>query len=259
MNDANECARVVIIRRPSRMSTLRTLSRATSSSSTSSSSSSSRARRRASRVVARAGRRDDETNEKTDDGPLAALRRLNPFAESTTRTEIDRARSDARGGQGDVIPRDVREKVFGKGIAGKIVGAAANALRDRMSVVAENTERCYEESTRDVKLDRALERELGGGRVECGPATRASTSSTAANGVETARTFVAYQVRSSATGRVAVVSAENDGARTTSVATLNDGRTLEIGRASGGGGGETDDPYASGGVFDVEADDVIDA
>ena len=120
------------------------------------------------------------TNEKTDDGPLAALRRLNPFAESTTRTEIDRARSDARGGRGDVIPRDVREKVFGKGIAGKIVGAAANAaanaLRDRMSVVAENTERCYEESTRDVKLDRALERELGGGRVECGPATRVSTS-----------------------------------------------------------------------------------
>ena len=262
MNDANEWARVVIIRRPSRMSTLRTLSRATSSSS-SSSSSSSRARRRASRVVARAGRRDDEKNETNDDGPLAALRRLNPFAESTTRTEIDRARSDARGGQGDVIPRDVREKVFGKGIAGKIVGAAANAaanaLRDRMSVVAENTERCYEESTRDVKLDRALERELGGGRVECGPATRASTSSTAANGVETARTFVAYQVRSSATGRVAVVSAENDGTRTTSVATLDDGRTLEIGRASGGGGGETDDPYASGGVFDVEADDVIDA
>ena len=90
-------------------------------------------------------------------------------------------------------------------------------------------------------------------------ASRPSTSSTAANGVETARTFVAYQVRSSATGRVAVVSAENDGTRTTSVATLDDGRTLEIGRASGGGGGETDDPYASGGVFDVEADDVIDA
>ena len=67
-------------------------------------------------------------------------------------------------------------------------------------------------------------------------------------------------MRSSATGRVAVVSAENDGTRTTSVATLDDGRTLEIGRASGGGGGETDDdPYASGGVFDVEADDVIDA
>ena len=128
-----------------------------------------------------------------------------------------------------------------------------------MSVVAENSERCYEESTRDVKLDRALERALGGGRVECGPATRASTSSAAANGVETARTFVAYRVRSSATGRVAVVSAQNDGARTTSVATLDDGRTLEIGRASGGGGGETDDPYASGGVFDVEADDVIDA
>ena len=242
--------RVVIIRRPSRMSSLRTLSRATSSSS-------SRARRRASRVVARAGRRDDEKN---DDGPLAALRRLNPFAESSARTEVDRARSDARAG--DVIPRDVRERVFGRGIAGKIVGAAAsaaaNALRDRMSVVAENTERCYEESTRDVKLDRALERELGG-RVECGPATRAPTSSTAVNGVETARTFVAYRVRSSATGRVAVVSAQNNGARTTSVATLDDGRTLEIGRASGGGGGETDDPYASGGVFDVEADDVIDA
>jgi hypothetical protein len=251
---------VVIIRRPSRMSSLRTLSRATSSSSScvSSSSSSSRARRRASRLVARAGRRDDEED---DDGPLAALRRLNPFAESRARTEVDRARSDARAG--DVIPRDVRERVFGRGIAGKIVGAAANAaanaLRDRMSVVAENSERCYEESTRDVKLDRALDRALGGGRVECGPATRASTSSAAANGVETARTFVAYQVRSSATGRVAVVSAQNDGARTTSVATLDDGRTLEIGRASGGGGGETDDPYASGGVFDVEADDVIDA
>lgn len=224
-------------------------------------SSRPRARRAASHV-ARAGRRGDGAD--ADDGPLAALKRLNPFAkkeETTTSTSVERAREDARGGGGDVIPRDVREQIFGKGLMGKIVGGAANAmagqLRDQMAAAGEASATCYEDASRDVKLDRNLERALGGGRVECGPVVQQSSSSSNVNGVKTTQTFIAFQVRSSTTGRVALVRAQSDGARTTSVAQLDDGRTLEIGRVSGGGDA-TDDPYASGGVFDVDADDVID-
>lgn len=241
----------------------RTLARAPTPTPTTSraaaSSSRPRARRDASHV-ARAGRRGDGAD--ADDGPLAALKRLNPFAKKEeTSTSVERAQRDARGGGGDVIPRDVREQIFGKGLMGKIVGGAANALagqlRDQMSVAADAAARCYEDASRDVKLDRNLELALGGGRVECGPVVQQSSSSSNVNGVKTTQTFVAFQVRSSTTGRVALVRAQSNGANTTSVAQLDDGRTLEIGRASGGGD-ENDDPYASGGVIDVDADDVID-
>jgi len=189
------------------------------------------------RVVARANGADE------GDGWMRQLRKFNPFAKKTDeRAVIERRRNER-----DVVPKDVTEALFGKGVGGKIMGALVNnvagAIREQMSESMDVARETYDAATRQVRFDRALMEALGG-EVTCGPIVSQSSSSVVVNGAKTTRATVAFRAVS-ASGRGAVVQAESDGVTVRVVARTDVGQVIELGAGS-----------SAGATYDIDPDDV---
>lgn len=178
------------------------------------------------------------------------LDKLNPFKKNApASTSIERAPTQ-RAKSGELLSKEMSEELFGKGLMGKLaskaVNAAAGALKEQFESAREATDACYDDAVRAVKLDSAVLNAFGGS-VECGPVISQSSSSLNVNGTKQTRIGIAFQCRG-ANGVAGMIQAQSDGATTTCVANLQDGRQFQVGSASS----------VYGDFIDVDASDVID-
>lgn len=204
-----------------------------------------RGRRRAAlaiarvRVVARASDKGESS------GFLSQLKRLNPFAKKDESAAIERRRTER---SRDVVPKDVTEALFGKGVGGKLMGALVNnvagAIREQMSESMAQSQAAYDEATRQVRFDRGLRDALGGGEIQCGPIMSQSSSSVVVNGAKSTRAVIAFRAVSSS-GRGAVVQAESDGGAVNVVARTDMGQVIQLGAGS-----------SAGATYDIDPNDV---
>ena len=191
-----------------------------------------------SRIVTRA------SDESESNGFLSQLKKLNPFAKKDENAAIERRRTER---SRDVVPKDVTEALFGKGVGGKLMGALVNnvagAVREQMSESMDVARATYDEATRQVRFDRALKDALGG-EVQCGPIMSQSSSSVVVNGAKKTRAVIAFRAVSTS-GRGAVVQAESDGVDVSVVARTDMGQMIQLGAGS-----------SAGATYDIDPNDV---